>query len=335
MSNKKIPIVMLMTALGQGAVALCLPSLPAIAQQLNATPGLTKDLISLFFLGFGVSQFIYGPLSARYGRKPILFWGMLIFNVGALLAVFCHSIDQLLLMRLLQGLGAGALMTSSRAILRDCYEGKKFTQAASYLSMSFALGLGILPLVGGYLQHYFNWQATFVFLFVVGLLLSVIIQCFLPETLSREKDHLSLAYYSCEVAQRYKEIILNTKFLRYLLGGVLAYGVVIAYSIMTPFLIQKNLHCSAAFFGWMTTIIAVFYYLGAYLNKGLVGKLGTAMMMKLGLGIIIASALFIIASSVVMPLNIFIIMCPLIAATIGQTFIFSNCIAGALQKIGV
>lgn len=180
---------------------MCLPSLPLIALHFHSSLKLTKDLISLFFLGFGVSQLFYGPLSERYGRKKVVLFGLMIFNVGALLAVFSHTITQLLLMRLMQGLGAGALMVSSRAIIRDVYNNVDYIKATSYLSMSFALGLGIIPLVGSYLQHYFNWQAIFLFLFLIGMGVAILIFYKLVETNEHKQHDLPFGHYVKQVCQ--------------------------------------------------------------------------------------------------------------------------------------
>ena len=329
--RKIILIVMAMTALGQGAVALCLPSLPAIAHELMASTKLTKDIVSIFFLGFGISQLIYGPLSDRYGRKLILIIGLGIFILGATLSVFCENITQLLLTRLLQGLGAGALMVTGRSLLRDTHEGAAFTQVASYLSMAFALGFGLTPLIGGYLQQHVNWQVTFVFLALLGICVLFFVIYYLPETIQRKQNQHPLSIYLKLTFKQYRNIFTNITFLSYLFCGVFAYSIIITYSIMTPFLIQNYLHYSESAYGWLTVIIALFYFFGAYSNKYFVKTYGVITLMKLGLLIILLSGMLMLISTWFITLNIWVIMLPLAAATIGQTLIFSNCIAGALQ----
>lgn len=328
--NHIILFIMMMTALGQGAVALCVPSLPAIAHDLIVSTRLTKDLIGLFFLGFGVSQLFYGPFSDRYGRKPVIIVGLIIFCISSLLAVFSHSIHTLLLLRFIQGFGAGSLMVSSRAILRDTHDGAGFTRVASYLSIAFALGMGSMPLMASYIQQYFGWRATFILLFGAGFIM-LLLTLFYKETIRHKNQSQTLAIYLAKSSKNYLNIMANLRFLRYLVGGTAAYSVVICYNIMTPFLIQKHLHFSPSFFGWMTVIISVAYFIGAYSNRNWVNKVGVQRMIESGIVCILIAGVCTVISVRFMPLNIYILMIPLGAATIGQTFIFSNYIAGALQ----
>lgn len=113
-----------MTALAQAAISLYLPALPAIAANLHIHPDFVKSTITIFFLSYGLSQFLYGPLSDRHGRKPLLLIGISIFCLGCLLNIFAKSIEIFLLARLLQGFGCGSLITIGRAILRDCFIGR-------------------------------------------------------------------------------------------------------------------------------------------------------------------------------------------------------------------
>lgn len=250
-------LVMWITALGQAAITLYLPAFPAITYGLNITPQAIKATITIFLLGYGFSQFFYGPLSDRYGRKPILLIGLVIFCVGSFINIFAQTIHLFLFARLLQGLGIGSVITIGRSILLDRFSGRELSSAASYLSMGFAIGLGLSPVIGAYLQKSFSWRADFAFLFLVGIIFFLMIAKWLPETFTRPPVRSPISQFFRRTTSEYKRIISDKDFIRFLLGGLFAYGTVIAYNIMTPFLIQTVLGYSAEIYGWLAVVVAI------------------------------------------------------------------------------
>lgn len=325
-------LVMWMTTLGQAAIALYLPAFPAIAASLHISPSIVKMTITLFLFGYGFSQLFYGPLSDRYGRKPILLIGMNIFCMGCLINIFAHTEKIFLFARLLQGLGCGCTITIGRSILRDCFTGRELASAASYTSMGFAIGFGTTPLIGAYLQSYLGWQADFVFLLCLGLILLFIIWRWLPETSLHLNTNLSLPDFFLETLKNYKSIISHQLFLKFLLAGLFAYGVVIAYNVMTPFLIQNALGYSAKFYGCLALLIAAPYYIAASLNRKLVIRFGTGPIFAFGI-ILVLSGGFVMLLLSVLSTKILLsgVILPMMIATFGQALIFPNTISSALQ----
>lgn len=325
-------LVMWMTTLGQAAISLYLPAFPQIAQALNFHESILKISITMFLIGFGVSQLIYGPLSDRYGRKPVLLFGIALFSWGCLLILFSRHSLGFLLSRLLQGMGCGATITLGRSILRDCFSGRELASAASYLSMGFAVSFGISPVIGVYLQEYFNWQYDFIFLAVASGFLFWVFWQYLPETnlniYSENRSKFSIKLLMNE----YKQIISNRIFLKFLLGGVCAYGTVVAYNVMTPFLVQNVLGYSANTYGWSTVCVAAAYFAGAFFNRGLVLKFEKKMLFISGSLLILFAGLMLLFFSGFSHQHLFMILMPMMLATFGQSLIFSNTIASALQN---
>jgi len=330
-ADRLVWLVMWMTTLGQAAISLYLPAFPQIAAQLGFAESILKLSITVFLIGFGASQLIYGPLSDQFGRKPILLIGIAIFSWACLMSLLSHNPLGFLFFRFLQGLGCGATITLGRSILRDCFTGKKLASAASALSMGFAISFGISPVIGAYLQSFFSWKADFIFLAAVGLFLLILFWRFLPETNPSIKYKSSQKFSMKLLIKEYSQIVRNKTFLKFLSGGVCAYGVVIAYNVMTPFLIQNVLGYSANFYGWSTLAVAFAYFGGAVFNRQMSLKFDKNVLFISGSLLILFSGLVLLILSLFLKLDLLMILIPVMVATFGQSMIFSNTIASALQ----
>jgi MFS family permease len=135
--------------LGQGTLTLCIPAFPALAHSLHTSEDSVKFSLTLFLLAYGLSQLVYGPVSDVFGRKKTLITGLCIMLIGSIITPFAHRLMIFNIARILQGLGAGATMVLIRASLRDVTSGPEYSKSMAYLSMGFAIGLGLFPLFGG------------------------------------------------------------------------------------------------------------------------------------------------------------------------------------------
>jgi len=324
--KKSIPwLATWMTTLGQAAITLYIPAFPQISQDLHIDPTEVKSTLTIFLLGFGLSQLFYGPLSDRYGRKILLLSGIAFFSLTCLATLFVHSLSLFNLLRLLQGIGSGAVITIGRSILRDSFNGKELAQAASHLSMGFAIGLGISPVIGAFLLTYFGWRSNFLFLSFLGAFLFILLAKKLPET-SPKSIHSGTTLEALHTTlKRYFGIIKDFNFWKFLLGGTSAYSVVIAWNVLTPFLIQVHFGYSADAYGLMSLLIAIAYYLAAHYNRSLVMKFHLGKIFLVGTILIAFSGLLIL----LLPSSL---LAAMTIATFGQALIFSNTIACALHN---
>ena len=165
---KSIKIIFWLSVLFGSAGFICtdlyLPSLPSIAHHFHTTISLTQLSVAIFALGYGIARLFYGLISDAVGRKKPLIFGLFICLAGCLICLFAQNIYILLAGRLIQGFGGGGSNILARIILRDRLEGSKLAKYNSYYSMACVSLMASAPLLGGYLQHYFDWQANFIFL---------------------------------------------------------------------------------------------------------------------------------------------------------------------------
>jgi DHA1 family bicyclomycin/chloramphenicol resistance-like MFS transporter len=169
-----VALMAMLTALVALSIDMVLPSLPAIGASLGVTRANDNQwVLSLLFLGFGVGQFFYGPLSDAAGRKPAAFVGLTVFTAGCSLALLSQTFPMMLAGRLLQGLGVAGPRTMTIALVRDRFEGREMARVMSLVTAVFILVPVIAPALGQLVLGAFGWRAVFVVYLVMGLVTSV------------------------------------------------------------------------------------------------------------------------------------------------------------------
>lgn len=244
-------------------VDLYIPSLPTIATQFQVPNRLVQMTIALYMLGFGLGQAVLGVLSDLFGRRIIIIGSTIFYTVTSFsIALYSPTILHLITERFIQGFAIGGMAVTCRAMIADCYRGLKMHKTLTLLSIGFGLGPIIGPLIGAYLQYYFDWQAAFYFFGAYGCLILFMIILKLPET--------SLNQHERHIKKIFKNIItinLNTTFITCTLWGALAYSFLVVFTAVSPFLIQNTLHYSVIDYGKIIFILGFGYFSGTISNR--------------------------------------------------------------------
>lgn len=244
------------------AVDLLSPSLPAIANDLNVSNTITKDLISLYLLGYACGNFLSGFLTDALGRRKLLLTGLGCFIVASLLPVFYPHIEVLLLARLLQGLALGTISVVVRAAFSDVLTPEKLVRFGVIMGSMFGLGPIIGPFLGGYLQVYFGWQACFLFFAIAMSLMSALIFTIVPEThLQRHALKIST------ITKNIREVLKHRQFMSLVIIMGAVYSLIISFNTVGPFLIQKELHYSPIFFGHMALLMGIAFLCSTFVSR--------------------------------------------------------------------
>lgn len=172
----------LLSAIGPFAIDMYLPALPSIGQSLNASMGAVQASLMAFFISLGVGQLIYGPVSDMVGRKPPLYFGLLLFAVGSIGCALAPDIQTLVVLRFVQGLGACAGMVVPRAIVRDLHTGHDAARLMSLLMLVFSVSPILAPLAGSFLIESLGWRSVFWAVTVAAVLGLALLALCLPET---------------------------------------------------------------------------------------------------------------------------------------------------------
>src|SRR5690625_3073726 len=184
-----------MAALPAVTTDMYLPSLPVVATELDTTAALVQGTITGVLIGGGVGQLLIGPLSDRYGRRRPVMIGVLIHVITSVLCIFAAGIVPLLVLRVIQGVGNAAAMTTAMAVMRDRYTGATASAIISRLMLVIGVAPLLAPTAGSFIADVAGWRAIFAVLALLGAGLMLVMWRFLPETLPparrRSEEHTS------------------------------------------------------------------------------------------------------------------------------------------------
>ena len=313
--NRKRLIIFIILSLypliGMG-IDLISPSLPAISQALNTSSNFSKNLITLYLLGYMLGNFIVGFLSDALGRRKLMLLGLFVFTLVSLLPAVYGKPSVLLASRLLQGFALASFAVVSRAALSDILSTDQLIRVASLISIAWGIGPIIGPVIGGYLQFYYNWQACFYFfalLSFIGFLFMIII---VPET-HFNKQPLQFI----PLKNNFVTIINHRIFVgSVILMGIL-YSLLIVFNALGPFLIQSSLGYSPIYFGRIALFMGTIYLLGTFLSRQLLKILSLETIFSYTIIIFGTAAIISVIAAFIDQENIWTIIVPTLMMFLG------------------
>lgn len=328
--------VLLIFPIPQIAVDLYLPSLPSMVLYFKTTNYYSLLTLTIYILSLGFAQLIYGPCSDRFGRKPALLVGIIIFFIGSIACVFATSIWQLIVFRIIQGLGMGCGLVIASAILGESFTGKRLAKMTTWSSTIFSLSVLLAPLLGGYLQTISGWRANFVFITVSSLIVFLTTIFFIPET-NTKKDPTALSFK--KIVSNYFSIVSNLKFMCYVVCSLFGYSLGITFNVVGPFLLQNVLHVSIINSGVMLFFTGLAYLAGTLTNNKMLNFISVNKAIMFGIIIMLTCAILLCVAGLIGWFTPFSVMLFTCLAIFGVGFIFANCFAKALEvfpeKLGV
>jgi DHA1 family bicyclomycin/chloramphenicol resistance-like MFS transporter len=291
-------------ALNPIALDMMLPALPNIASTFHITAANRPQMVlSIFLVGFGVGQFVMGPLSDRFGRRPVLLGGMTVYCIASLLAIAAPSFETLLLARALQGLGTSATRVIATSIVRDCYAGRRMASVMSLTMMVFIAAPVVAPAFGQAVLLLTQWRGIFIVLMLYGVVALIWSALRMPETLP-EARRRSLAIG--EVLDAFRQTVTNRQTLGYALaaGGVV--GSLFAF-VFTSQQVFTEIYQLGHYFPLAFAAIAIGTAIAGFLNSRLVGRLGMRVISHGALlGFVAVAATMLVAAKMQMlPLPLF------------------------------
>ena len=277
-----VALLTLMISLGQMSMGLYLPSMPFMAVELQAPASDVQLTLTMYLLGFTLSQFIWGPLSDRFGRRPALFTGLACFTAASIGCALADSIELLIALRFFQALGACASQVAARSIVRDTTEGADSARVMSYISMGMSVSPAITPFLGGYLQAHFGWHSNFVFLTIMGLSIAAITLVRLPETNKRLVPDALNPY---PMIRNYGSLLKDQEYLGYVLVVGAIFGALLSYSTGIPFILIDQLGWSPEHFGMLLVVNVVAFLAGSLIANRVNMRVGLRKMVWIGASI--------------------------------------------------
>jgi MFS transporter, DHA1 family, multidrug resistance protein len=261
----------MLTGLAPLSTDMYLPSLPAIGLALHAPQAQVQLTMSSFLFGFAAGQIVYGPISDRFGRKPVILVALVLFCAGSIVCATSQSIGTLIFVRFLQSFGGAGSIVLARAVVRDLYSGVRAGHQLSLMGSITAFAPIVAPVIGGFLQIAFGWRASFILLVIFAAISALTTARFLPETL-RQRTPGPFSFRS--MLGLYRSVLANRSFLANL--GILTTTFVglIAWVSGASVVIQGVYGLSPSAFGIIYALGALGYMLGTSIAARIVMRLG-------------------------------------------------------------
>jgi MFS transporter, DHA1 family, multidrug resistance protein len=258
------------------AIDLTLPALPFIAESLATDMGRVQQTLSVFIIGVGVGQLIYGPLSDSLGRKPVLIFGLVLYGLTGFLCAIAQSVDQLIVFRLMQSFGAAVGAVVIRAVVRDLYQGEQAAKVFSRIFLVMMLAPLIAPLFSAQLLLWVSWRFIFLLLGIFGLLLVVSIIYRLPETHSKNRRRkLSLA----SLPGQYWAVLADRGTAGYFLCGSFTFAGMFAFVTSAPFVYMQYYGVPVEHFGFWYSSNILMVSLFSWINARIIERVGLQRML--------------------------------------------------------
>lgn len=316
-----------LSAVGPLSMDMYLPSMPEIASDLHAPMAEVGLTISSYLIGFAVGQILYGPVSDRHGRKPVLLGALALYFAASVACALSTSIEGLIAFRALQALGGSGAVVIARAIVRDLYAGARAGRELSLMGSVTALAPVLAPMIGGLLQSGLGWRSIFVVLVLSGATAFGVVWILLPETLPKRAAH---PVSPRAMAQSYRVVAGNPAYRAYLALASMSYAGLFAWISSASLVLQDLYGLTAAAFGFFFALGSLGYLAGTGLAAKLVVRhgldttigIGSAALALGGLAVTGAVALGLTSAlSIVLPVALFLA---------GLGMVLPQSVAGAL-----
>ena len=315
------------TLIGPLSIHLFLPLMPAVQRDFgisSATVGMTFT-VTLFAMAF--ATLVYGSLSDRLGRRPVLLAGLALFLAGSALCALAGSVVALILGRLLQAIGAGAGLTLSRAMARDAYGPEGLVKVIAYITMGYTLGPMVAPFIGGILVDRFGWRSAFGVALLAGIVVTIAVVAILHETL----PHANRVKHAIPLVSSYFQLLRQPIFDSFILQTGFSTGVFLSMAAASSFLMKDYLGRSATEFGAYFILFPIGFLLGNFISSRLTKRVSIETMVLAGsilTTLTIATQSAFVLAGIVVPLTIFI---PGFLITLSQGIAMPNAQAGAIR----
>jgi DHA1 family bicyclomycin/chloramphenicol resistance-like MFS transporter len=308
-----LALIAAITALGFCALHMVVPALPVLAVVFASAPAEVQLVVTLYFLGIAAGQLVYGPVSDRFGRRPVLIAGMGLFLAGTALCALAGSLLVLVAGRVLQALGGCAGLVLGRAIIRDLSDRDGSARGIALVMMTMSLASAISPLVGAYATEWFGWRAMFVLLSVAGAVVLAWTTVRLVETRAE-----AMPLNPGEIGRSYALLCRSPAFACFALCTAFTSASWFTFIASAPYLVSETLHEPPSTYGVMIILPMVAYIIGNAAAARFARRAGTAAMVVWGGVLSLASGLWLAAWCLYPGLSTWALFVPMSLSSIGN-----------------
>ncbi len=313
-------LLVLTTSLTIMSLDLYAPSLPYLPEYFGTTTELVKLTVSLNALTYGAGTLVYGPLSERFGRKPILISAICFAALCCLFCTLAVSIEQLIVARILLGLSLAAEGVLVYSIINDCYTGKDKVRAFAVWGAACAVVPIFSPILGAYIFVTFGWRANFAVLTIMAAVLTLLLWKYLHETIDTGSRTVSIKL----IGRDYARVLRNRAFLCFAIIQSTAVGYFVLFPTAVPFILANQFDKAPEFYGYYQGSIIFVFILGTLTTRALVKTLPTEQVLTLGTSLVVTGCVLLALVALFSPGSLPVLSGPLALIAFGNAFLFTT-----------
>lgn len=325
-SRYLIYLLAVIIALGPLSVDLYLPAMPSMRLFFDTDISNVQLTLSSYLLGFSIFHLLCGPLSDRFGRKPVLLGGLALYSVMSVFCAMAQSIEQLIVFRFFQAMGACCAPTLGRAIVRDVYPPHEAVKALAYVSSLMAVAPVIAPTLGGVMIQYFTWASTFWVLVGAGLVAMLVTIFFVPESLP-QKQSLQLS----NIIKNYTVLIQHPLFLGHVLSSSFIYASAFAFLSGASFILIDFMGVPSSQFGMYFLFVVAGYVTGNLFTARFAFAWPVERIYWISIALSAGAALFMVVASLMQWYKPLWFVAPIFFSTLGIGLILPRAMAESLK----
>ncbi len=288
-------------ALGPLAMNVFLPSLPGITTYFKTTSANAQLSVSLYLTAVALLQLVFGPLSDKFGRRPVILIAFCIMIIGTLICIFATSIEWFLVGRIVQAASSAGLVLS-RAIARDLTKGANAAVLIAYITMGMSLAPMIGPVIGGYLDELYGWQSSFYLTLGFAFFALFLAYADLGETNLHKQNSIK------QQINAYPELLRSRRFWGYAVTAMFSSGAFFAFLGGGSLIANRVYDLSPSQYGFYFMFISIGYLLGNLISSRITARVGINQMMLSGnivVGLGLAASILVIMSGSTHPFSFF------------------------------
>jgi DHA1 family bicyclomycin/chloramphenicol resistance-like MFS transporter len=327
-NRKLIALLVALSAFGPMSMSIYTPAMTTIGHALMASDSEVKLTLTTFLIGFSAGQILYGPLSDKYGRRPVLLVGAAVYTLMGLACAFAPTVQELIILRIFHGLGVCSGAVISRAIVRDTFGHQGSAKVMSWISLGINIAPAVAPIIGGYLTAWFGWQAIFYVLAIFGGVVFLAVLFWFKES----NPYIGQSAGIWGTIKQAGPMLVHRQFLGYALAIGATFATMFAYIAGLPFVLMNTLQLSPSAYGyWILTSVAGFT-IGSYIATRTVSRLRLPLCIAIGLSTAIAGCVLMLGLALSGHLSVMGIVLPYFIVAIGCGMTMAPAMAGSVNQ---
>ena len=318
-------LIVAITACGTLGMHLIIPALPDTARALGVSAGAIQLTITLYLIGLAIGQLLYGPISDRFGRRPVLLGGLALFTLAGIATAAAPTAWALVVARILQSIGACAGLVLGRAIVRDSAAPDRAAAQLAMLTMVMSMAPAIAPVLGGYATAWIGWRAAFALLAIIGAVTLVLAVLMLPET-NRVQSGTRASMLIGSL-----RLFRSRAFCGYVLGGAFTTTLFYAFMAASPFILIDLLHQPTERVGLYYLLLMAGVAAGSFLANRVAGRIRVQVALRLANSFAIAGAALFMLADLLDMLSVMTVIAPVVLFMVGAGMASPFALAGAVS----